>query len=121
MVGTDRALLHLHIEAVWDVQLPALVGNDVELLRESPQPSWKLRVADIADGRVHIWRLGISTTERKELLLRVHDALAFPPVIAPILGVNREVALSLIAAPRLDVDTAHSIAHPLTSQDRPLI
>jgi RimJ/RimL family protein N-acetyltransferase len=121
MVVTDRALLRLHVEAVWDVRLPALVNNDVELLRESSQPSWKLCAADIANGRVHIWRPDVSATEREVLRLRVHDALAFPLVVAPIPGVSREVALSLVAAPRLDVNTAHSIARPLTSQDQPLV
>jgi RimJ/RimL family protein N-acetyltransferase len=121
MVSTDRTLLRLHVEAVWDVRLPSSVLNDVELLRESFQPSWKLCVAELADGRVHIWRPDVSATEREVLRLRVNQALAFPSVVAPIPGVSREVALSLVASPRLDVNMASSIARLLTSWDRPLI
>jgi hypothetical protein len=121
MVSTDRTLLRLHVEAVWDVRLPSSVLNDVELLRGSFQPSWKLCVAELADGRVHIWRPDVSATEREVLRLRVNQALAFPSVVTPIPGVSREVALSLVASPRLDVDMASSIARLLTSWDRPLI
>jgi len=46
MAAADRTLLRLHVEAVWGVRLPALVRNDVELLQESPLPSWKLCAAE---------------------------------------------------------------------------
>jgi GNAT acetyltransferase len=121
MAAADRTLLRLHVEAVWGVRLPALVRNDVELLQESPLPSWKLCAADISDERVHIWRPDIYVAEREMLRLRVHNALAFPPVIAPIPSVSREVALTLVTTPRLNVDMAHTIARPLTSQDQSLI
>ncbi len=121
MVSTDRALLRLHVEAVWGVRLPPIVQNDTELLPESFRPSWKLCAAEIADGRVHIWRPDVTATEREALRLRVNEALAFPPLVAPIPGINREVALSLAASPSLDVASAQSLARPLTSQDRPLV
>lgn len=47
MVSTQRALLRLHVEAVWGVQLPPIVQNNVELLSEGAQPSWKLYAHDI--------------------------------------------------------------------------
>lgn len=121
MAAADRTLLRLHVEAVWGVRLPALVRNDVELLQESPLPSWKLCAANIADGHIYIWRPDVSTVGRKVLRQRVYDALAFPPVVALLPGVSREVALSLVATPRIDVSTAYSIARPLTSQDQSLI
>jgi hypothetical protein len=121
MVGTERTLLRLHIETVWGVRLPVLVRNDVELLQESVRPTWKLCAADIADGRIHIWQPDVSAVEGKLLRQRVDDALAFPPVVAPLAGVRREFALTLVATPRLDVDMAHTIARPLTSQDQSLI
>jgi hypothetical protein len=46
MESTDRMLLRLHVEAVWDVRLPASLLNDIELLREGSQPSWKLCAAE---------------------------------------------------------------------------
>ena len=121
MVSTDRTLLRLHVEAVWDVRLSSFMLNDVELLPESSQPSWKLCAADQASGRVYIWRPDVTTMEREALRLSVSEALAFPPIGAPILGVHREVALSLVASPRLDETTARSIARPLTEKDRALV
>ena len=121
MLSTDRTLLRLHVEAVWGVQIPSLLVNDVELLREGSQPSWKLCAAEIAGGRVHIWRPDVNAMEREELRLRVNQALAFSPPVTPLPGISREVALSLVASPRLDVDTASSIAQPLTSRDRPFV
>jgi RimJ/RimL family protein N-acetyltransferase len=121
MESTDRTLLRLHIEAVWGVRLPSLMLNDVELLPDGFQPSWKLCGAEQASGRVYVWRHDVTTMEREALRLRVNEALAFPPLGAPLLGVHREVALSLIASPRLDEATARSIACPLTEKDRALV
>jgi hypothetical protein len=120
MLSTERTLLRLHVEAVWGVQLPSLVQNEVELLREGSQPSWKLCAAEIAGGRLHIWRPDVNAAEREALRLRVNEALAFPPTAA-IAGISREIALSLAASPGLALDTAYSIARPLTDQDRPLV
>jgi RimJ/RimL family protein N-acetyltransferase len=121
MGSTDRTLLRLHIEAAWGVRLPSFVLNDVELLRDGSQPSWKLCAADEASGRVHPWRPDTTMMEREALRLKVSEALAFPPMVAPLPGVHREVALSLVASPRLDEATARSIARPLTERDRALI
>lgn len=121
MESTDRTLLRLHVEAVWDVRLPPFALNDVELLRNGSQPSWNLCAADQASGRVYIWRSDVTTMEREALRLRGSDALAFPPIGVPLPGVHREVALSLVASPRLDEATAHRIARPLTEQDRALL
>src|SRR6266568_6737560 len=121
MVLTDRALLRLHVEAVWGVQLPPLAQNDLVLARTSFQPAWKLYAAELADGRVHIWRPDIDIKERNALCLQANEALAFPPVVAPRADISREVALSLAASPRINVDTVRNIARPLTVQDRPLV
>ncbi len=121
MLSKDRTLLRLHVEAVWGIRLPLLEQNDVELLRESPQPAWKLCAADITDGRLHIWRPDVHSEERAALRLRVNEVLSFSPIMASIAGVSREIAFSLVASPRIDEDAASSIARPLTVQDRPLI
>jgi|SRR5437660_3429349 len=121
MISTDRTLLRLHVEAVWGVQLSPLTSNDLELLPESARPAWKLCVAAIATGRVHIWRPDVSAGEREELRSQVDEALAFPPIVTTIPGVSREVALSQVASPRLDIETARSIARPLTPDDYGLI
>jgi len=118
---TDRTLLRLHVEAVWNVRLPASVLDDVELLPDGSQPSWNLCAAEQASDRVYIWRPDVTPMEREALRLRISDALAFPPVGATLPGVHREVALSLVGSPRLDEATACSIARPLTEQDRALV
>ena len=79
MESTDRTLLRLHVEAVWDVRLPSFVLNDVELLPDGSQPSWNLCAADQASGRVYIWRHGVTTMERETLRLQISKALALPP------------------------------------------
>jgi hypothetical protein len=103
------------------VRLPPIVENDIELLRESFRPSWQLWAGDIAGGRVYIWRPDVEPTEREALHMRANETLALPPTATPIAGISREVAHSLAASARLDLETARSIAHPLTSQDRSLV
>jgi RimJ/RimL family protein N-acetyltransferase len=115
------ALLRLHVEAVWGVRLPPIVYSEFELVPESIRPSWKLCAAEIADSRVLIWRPDVTAPEREVLRLRVPEALSFPPVVSPLPGISREVALALAASPKLDVETAASLARPLTLQDRPLV
>lgn len=121
MVSADRALLRLHLEAVWGVRLPPIVQDDIELLRASAWPFWKLWAAEIVGGRVYIWRSDVKTTKREVLRLRANEALALPPTAASIPGISREIVHSLVASPRLALGTAHSIARPLTSQDRSLV
>jgi hypothetical protein len=121
MESTDRTLLRLHVEAVWGVRLPSFALNDIELLRDGSQPSWNLCAADLAEGRLYIWRPDVNALEREALRLRGSEALAFAPLGTPIPGVNREVALSLVDPPLLDEAIARSIARPLTEKDRSLV
>ncbi len=118
---TERALLRLHVEAVWYVRLPPLVHNEHDLLPTSSLPAWKLCVAQLTDERIHLWRPDVSGTEREALRLRVDEALAFPLLGDLIAGVSREVAFSLLASPKIAVDAARRIARPMTIQDRALI
>ena len=121
MALTHRELLRLHIEAVWGVQLPTIEQYDIELMPESIRPTWKLYVAELVDARIHVWRSDVGAEEREVLRLRATEALAFPPLVAPMAGVSREVALSFSASPKLDSNAARTIARSLTPQDRPLI
>lgn len=118
---SNRTLFRLHVEAVWSVKLPTIEQNDIQLLPESLQPSWKLCAASIAKGRVHIWRPDVSMEERDMLRLRVGEALEFSLKAPIVAGVNREIAFSQVATPRIDVAKAHTIAHPLTLDDQQLI
>jgi GNAT acetyltransferase len=121
MASTEHTLLRLHVEAVWGVRLASFVLNDVELLRDGSQPSWKLCAAEQISGRVYLWRPDVSTMEREVLRQRGSEALAYQPFGTPLPDVHREVALSLLASPRLDEAVARSIARPLTEKDRSLV
>jgi len=109
------ALLRLHVEAVWHVQLT----NDFELTSNGMQPPWKLLAADLAAERVFISRPDILPSERAALHQRLDEALALPDVALP--GVNREVALVQTAAPHITLETAQRIARPLEPSEHALL
>lgn len=121
MTLSDHTLLRLHVEAVWGVQLSSSAPNEIELSRDAPQPNWRLCVADMAEGRVHIWRPDVTPIAREALRLKVSGTLAGMPDDTSLQGVHREVALSLAAHPRLDETTLHNIVRPLTEADRLLL
>lgn len=114
-------MLRLHVEAVWGVQLPSIEYDELELLPTSSIPSWQLCVADIAEGQVHIWRRGVALAEREALLARVAEIQTLPATVTPPLGISREVAFHLAAAPAIDVATAQRLARVLTPADYALV
>jgi hypothetical protein len=116
-----RALLRLHIEAVWGVQLPPITQNDIELLQASPLPPWKLCAAAMDNDHVNIWRPGIVATERGELLTRVSEALASSPIESAAPGISREIALHQVTSPMISITMARTLARPLTSDDQALV
>lgn len=118
---TEKALLRLHVEAVWGVQLPPLVSDTCELLPTSHLPSWQLYAADVAHTRVHIWRPDVSTNEREALRLLMDEALVFSPAPPFLAGISREVAFSFTSLPDMDQALAQSIARPLNAQDQALV
>jgi hypothetical protein len=117
----DRAFLRLHIEAVWGVQLPQLDHNDVSLLPGSLLPSWRLCAAEVAEGRVCIWRPDVDAAQRKELLARLDEALLLPSSDTPPPGISREVAFRLAAEPAIDFADAWRVARLLVPDDHALI
>lgn len=121
MFLSDRALLRLHIEAVWGVQLPPIEQDEIELLPTSSVPPWKLYIADLVKDRVYIWRRDIALTERETLLARLTTALNLSANVAPPPGVSREVAFRLVAELSIGVATARQLARPLTFDDEALV
>lgn len=121
MVSTPRALLRLHIEAVWGVQLPPITQNAIELLRQGKQPAWKLYVAEMAGEQVAIWRPDVPTPEREALLERAREALAVSPTgyVAP--HISREVVLHQVASPTIGIEAAQQVARLLTPDDQALV
>lgn len=118
---SERTLLRLHVEAVWGVQLPAILQSDIALSHESKQPPWKLCAAAITGGHVNIWRPDVRAAEREALFARAHEALALSPTVAAARDISREVALHQVAAPTMDMTTVQQLARPLTSRDRSLL
>jgi len=121
MGSTARALLRLHIEAAWGIQLPPITQNTIELLREGIQPPWKLYAAEMADERVAIWRPDVTTPEREVLFGRASEALTFPPTEHAAPHISREVALHQVASPTMSVEAAQHVARLLTSDDQALV
>lgn len=118
---TDRALLRLHVEAVWGVKLAPLERNAMSLLPESIQPDWRLYAADLAGERVLIWRTGLESAERAGLLTRLDQVWRLPEQGPLPPGISREVAFRLAAAPEIDLAAARQIVRLLTPDDYALI
>jgi hypothetical protein len=118
---TDRAMLRLHIEAVWKVKLPPLEQNEITLLPESARPDWRLYAADLAEGRVLIWRADVESEEREELLARLAEAWSLPEEDLQAAGVEREVAFRLSIKPKIDLAEVQRLTRRLTREDYELI
>ncbi|HEY7339526.1 MAG TPA: GNAT family N-acetyltransferase [Ktedonobacterales bacterium] len=113
---TDRELLRLHIEAVWEISIPPLDGASVELTATTPLPPWSLYQADLADGQqVTIWRPGVAPDEQADLLQRAHSAGA---VFDAAIGMRREVVLRFPDTQNIAV--RHSVRF-LTADDAALL
>lgn len=121
MPTDNRILLRLHVEAVWGVQLPPIERNELTLLPEGARPDWRLCAADIAEGRVYIWRPGIESEEREELLSRLREVPTLPAGSPSPRGMSREIAFRLEAAPVITLEAARQLARLLTPDDYTLI
>src|SRR5258708_3879632 len=122
MIVTDCTLLRYHIEAVWGIQLPPLEQkNDVTVLLRDALPAWRLCAAEIAGGRICIWRSDVEEAERGELLAHLDEALLLPSTSTPPPGVSREVAFRLAAEPVINLAAASRVARLLTHDDYALI
>jgi predicted GNAT family acetyltransferase len=121
MSQQERTLLRLHVEAVWGVQLPRNIQDDIEVLPGGLQPSWKLLVAELTGACVHIWRSDVSNRDRNLFLMRANEAMMLPSTEPVAPDISREVALHLAAQPALDIIEAQKIVRPLTSIDHPLV
>ena len=121
MTRTDRAMLRLHVEAVWGVGLPPIDANRITLLPKSAQPGWRLYAGDLTEGRVLIWRADLAFAEREKLLVRLEEVWRLSESTPLPSDASREVALRLDAAPVIDLVTARRIARLLTADDYALI
>jgi hypothetical protein len=61
---TDRDILRMHVEAVWDLTLPALDPSSQDFIVAQPLPPWSVYVATLADEEVVFWHSDVAPQER---------------------------------------------------------
>lgn len=121
MSSRDRTLLRLHIEAVWGVQLPSIEQISLELLPESALPDWRLCAAELADEQIAIWRPGVTSEERVQLLTQLNKVRDLPATSILPAGISREVAFSLRNPIEPGLTPTSQVARLLTSLDQALL
>ncbi len=121
MLFTSRTLLRLHVEAVWGVQLSSFESNELTLLPGSSRPAWRLYTAEIASGRVCIWRPDVELEEREALLARLDEVWSLPAHSPLPPGVSREVAFCLTEVPVVTSTAARQTARLLAPDDYALL
>jgi RimJ/RimL family protein N-acetyltransferase len=115
----DREVLRLHIEAVWRISIPPLVGASVELTATTPLPPWSLYQANLSNGQqVIIWRPGHLSDERADLLQRARNA---DVIFDTAISMRREVVLRLLDLPRAPNSHHQRVARQLTAKDAALL
>jgi RimJ/RimL family protein N-acetyltransferase len=71
---TDRELLRLHIEAVWDLSLPLFDEIQLDLLLPEPsRPPWSLYLGTLANAQLAIWQSSVTPAERSLLRERAEQ------------------------------------------------
>jgi RimJ/RimL family protein N-acetyltransferase len=116
MAIDDRTLCRLHIEAVWDIQLPPIIQNAVEIQSSSNQPPWLLYIAQVANERISIWRANVDSSTRQSLLQQAEDALAHSRQ-PDEMGIEREIALKFTGQSRMTLAQAQRLAQPIVEQN----
>lgn len=119
---TPRELLRLHIEAVWEISVPALDLATIELSPGGALPPWSIYQARLAHDCVTIWRPDVSPGQRDALLQRVERVGSAPESAH---GMRREVVLRprFAAADALRAPILRPLhaARLLTSDDAALV
>lgn len=113
---SDRELLRLHLEAVWTISVPPLVGAHVDLDPDGPLPPWSLYLAHFTVGEVAVWRPETRSNWRVTLLRRGHEAnIAYDPTL--------DMRCEVVLRPPADPPAAPSQHHPrlLTESDAALL
>jgi RimJ/RimL family protein N-acetyltransferase len=111
---TDRALLRLHVEAVWQISLPPLDRASVVFSKSPKLPPWALYLAHLKGDQVIIWRPDVGQVERSDLIARAASA---DDVFDPVIGMRREVVLRHVGAQKSPLPTPMPEARLLTAAD----
>lgn len=115
---TERELLRLHIEAVWNLSLPALDEDEHELVLTQTLPPWSLYLGAFAHEQVAIWHPEVTPEQRSQYLEKARKA---DVVRDQTPGMRREVVFQHpIISPQQQVQ-AQQRARILTEADADLI
>lgn len=112
---SERELLRLHLEAVWGVHVPPIVGYSVDLEPSEALPPWELYLAHFGGIHIAIWRPDVLSTHRVALLRRGHEA---DPIFNPAIAMRRETVFYPPAEQPAD---ARHTTRLLTEDDAPLL
>jgi len=115
---TERELLRLHLEAVWNLTLPALDQATHDVVVRQGLPPWSLYMAAFAQEQVAIWRPGIVPEQRR--LLRAHVRTA-GLVWDQAVQMRREVVFHYPLISAKQQTQARQLAQILTANDADLI
>lgn len=134
---TDRELLRLHVEAVWDITLPPIDPSRDEITVSAGEPPWSVYVATLGDGSaVTIWRADTSADQRPALLAQARGAgvvwdeahamrrevvFAAPGVVAPGHSSQRARELGEDDAALVDAFEAGSASYFLNQRTSPCV
>jgi hypothetical protein len=120
MTVTDRELLRLHLEAVWNITLPDLRRTETDInLPESAVP-WSVYLAGFGRRRLAVWRPDVEPSERSRLR---EAAQAAGPVWDETLKMRREVVFHYPYSRTLSrqLPQATQLARDLTADDARLV
>lgn len=115
---TERELLRLHLEAVWNLTLPALDGPAREFVLERSLPPWSLYLGTFAQEQVAIWHPEVVAEQR---LLYLEKARKADVAWDQALGMRREVVFHYPIIPEEHQVRARQRARILSVEDADLI
>jgi RimJ/RimL family protein N-acetyltransferase len=116
---TDRELLRLHIEAVWNLNLPPFNEKKPDLLLpEKSRPPWSLYLGTLGNAQLALWKRGVIAAERSPLRER---ALQTGAVWESALRMRREMVFSAPILTWEHVEQAGQQARALNAGDASLL
>jgi RimJ/RimL family protein N-acetyltransferase len=116
---TDRELLRLHIEAVWELSLPPFDETQPDLLLpEQSRPPWSLYLGTLANAQLAIWQSFVPPAERSLLRERAEQ---MGEKWDSELRMRREIVFSAPTLTPEQVEQARYLAHALDAGDRALV
>jgi RimJ/RimL family protein N-acetyltransferase len=117
-IMTERELLRLHLEAVWDLTLPALDEPVHEFVLTRSLPPWSLYLGTFAQEQVAIWHPEVVAEQR---LLYLENARKADVVWDQALGMRREVVFHAPSIRQEQQAQARQRARILDAADADLI